>query len=82
MKINKKGQLSIINLMFWFVLVVIGGILTVFLAPFLAQIASSSLGVNDTTARLMLMFIVPMMWIAIIAVLFLYSNPQTLRPYQ
>lgn len=75
---NSKGQLSIINIIFFIVLVIIVGIASAVLNPYLNNeiIANNYTG---TTAMIM-QLIVPMIWLGAIITFFLYVTP--IRPNQ
>jgi hypothetical protein len=76
---NSKGQLSISNLMGWFILVIIGGILTLFLSPFIVEITGST---NSTLDKTVIYMLIPAFWIGIIATLMMYAQPQRpMMPY-
>lgn len=75
---NKKGQLSIINIVFFVVLVVMGAILT----PIVSNFTDDTITTNNYTGTtaFLLNSIVPLMWLGIIITFFLYVTP--IRPQQ
>ena len=75
---NKKGQLSIINIIFFlilvFVMAICSGVINSFINDFAVQM-------NATGLTLTLMqLIVPFMWLGLIITFFLYITP--IRPQQ
>lgn len=75
---NKSGQLSIINIVFFLILVILGAILTPIMSEFLDDTVTNN-NYTGTTA-LLLNSIVPLFWIGIIITFFLYVTP--IRPQQ
>lgn len=75
---NKKGQLSIINIVFFLILVVLGAVLTPIMSEFLDDTITAN-NYTGTTALLM-NSLVPLFWIGIIITFFLYVTP--IRPQQ
>ena len=73
---NKKGQLSLINMIWWFVIVALGAVLTPLLANY-AQVASDN--ANSTMGSFIASAIVPFFWIGIIITFFLYVIPVGLQ---
>lgn len=78
MKKNKRGQLSIANLMNWVILVIIGGVLSLIMSPFLVEITANE---NNTLNKIVIYMIIPVFWIGILMTLMLYAQPQQFRPY-
>jgi len=75
---NKHGQLSIVNIIFFAILVFIMAIFSGVLNSFLVDMAVAN---NATGLTLTLMqLIVPMMWLGLIITFFLYITP--IRPQQ
>lgn len=74
---NRKGQLSIVNMLFWVILVAIGAILTPILSDFANQAAVSA---NSTLGTIIAGAIVPMFWLGVLITFFLYITP--IRPSQ
>lgn len=74
----KKGQLSIINIVFFLVLVILGAVLT----PVFSEFLDETVTTNNYTGitALLLNSIVPLFWIGIIITFFLYVTP--IRPTQ
>jgi hypothetical protein len=70
---NKKGQLSIINLMAWLLLIIIGVVLTPIIKSFTAPLIAST---NSTGEIILLNSLPVVMWILIIAVLVMYAIPR------
>lgn len=75
---DKKGQLSIVNIVFFLILVAIGSIVSIIIDDFLTtQITENNItGLSATIMN----FIVPLFWIGIIITFFLYVTP--VRPQQ
>lgn len=72
--INKKrGQLSISNILFWVVLIVISVVLTPIARGFIVDAISNT---NNTFEILILNAILPIYWILLIVVLINYALPQ------
>jgi quinol-cytochrome oxidoreductase complex cytochrome b subunit len=69
----KKGQLSIINIIFFVVLVMIVGIATAIIGPFLDDQQAAN-NYSATTNTIMNM-IVPLIWLGAIITFFLYVTP-------
>lgn len=78
MKINKKAQLSIINIVFFLILVVLAAVIS----PIISETIDESITQNNYTGMTALLMnsIVPMFWIGIIITFFLYVTP--IRPQQ
>ena len=78
MKINKSGQLSIINIVFFLILVVLAAVIS----PIISSVLDDSIIANNYTGIVALLMnsIVPMFWLGIIITFFLYVTP--IRPQQ
>lgn len=75
----KKGQLSIANVMGWFILVIVGGILSLVLSPFIVEITATE---NNTLNKAIIYMLIPVFWIGIMVTLMMYAQPQQpFRPY-
>lgn len=75
---NNKGQLSIINIIFYLILVFVMAICSGVINSFLTEMAVS---MNASGLTLILMqLIVPFMWLGLIITFFLYVTP--VRPGQ
>lgn len=75
----KRAQLSIANLINWFFLVIIGGVLTLVLSPMIVEFTASE---NNSLNKLIIYLVIPFFWLAIILTLMMYAQPQApLRPY-
>lgn len=78
LNVNRRGQLSIINIVFFLILVAVGAVVSPIMSDFLN---SAILANNYTgTTALLMNSLVPMFWIGIIITFFLYVTP--LRPQQ
>lgn len=75
---NKKGQLTLVNMLGFFVNVVVAAVLTV---P-MSEIVSESVGMSNlsTTASIIMNSMIFFFWLAVLITLFLYVTPQ--RPEQ
>lgn len=75
---SRKGQLSIVNIVFFVILVVLAAVISPILSGFLDE----SIIVNNYTGltALLMNSIVPLFWIGIIITFFLYVTP--IRPQQ
>lgn len=78
MKMNKTGQLSIINIVFFLILVVLAAVIS----PIISEVLDDSIATNNYTGIVALLMnsIVPMFWLGIIITFFLYVTP--IRPQQ
>ena len=74
----KKGQLSIINIFWWLIIVALGAVATPLLGSFANTCITNAL-VNDTLTPLLCGAIVPFLWIGIIITFFIFVIPQGLR---
>jgi uncharacterized protein (UPF0333 family) len=77
-KCAKKGQLSIVNIFMWVILVAIGAVVTPILSEF-AQVAANA--TNATTAILLANSIVPVFWLGVVITFFLYIAPIRVQQY-
>lgn len=75
---NKRGQLSLINIIFWVILVAVAAVLTPIISSFMDEVAT---GTNNTTVQVVASAVVPVFWIAVIVTLFLYLTPVRLQQY-
>lgn len=75
---NKQGQLSIINIVFFVILVALAAVLS----PIISEMMDNSIEANNYTGTTALLMnnIVVVFWIGIILTFFLYVTP--LRPQQ
>lgn len=78
MKMNKSGQLSIVNIVFFLILVVVAAVVS----PIISETMDESIAANNYTGitALLMNSIVPMFWIGIVLTFFLYVTP--VRPQQ
>lgn len=75
---TKKGQLSIVNIFSFMILVIIMAILTPFISGFISDMISNG---NYSDIQIMVAnAIVPLMWVGLIITFFLYLTP--IRPNQ
>ena len=73
---NKKGQLSLINIMWWIILVAVGAVFT----PMLAEWANiASVNANSSMGSMIASSIVPFFWIGIVITFFIYVIPMGLQ---
>lgn len=77
---RKNGQLSIINILIWFVMIFISVILTPIMNDTITQ--AWICATNDTTQLLIAHAVVPIYWIGIIITLFLFVSPIRPRQFQ
>lgn len=79
MKLSKRGQLSIVNIIFFLILVVIAAVVS----PIISETMDTSIATNNYTGvtALLMNSIVPMFWIGIIITFFLYVTPVRLQQY-
>jgi len=73
---NKKGQLSLINMLWWVILVAVGAIFTPILADFANIAANNS---NSTMGSIIASAIVPFFWLGIVITFFIYVVPMGLQ---
>lgn len=78
MKLSRQGQLSIVNIVFFLILVVLAAVIS----PIISETLDESIETNNYTGMTALLMnsIVPMFWIGIIITFFLYVTP--IRPQQ
>lgn len=74
----RKGQLSLINIIFWVILVAVAAVLTPVLSTFMDSVANST---NNTTTQILAAAVVPLFWLAIVITLLLYLTPVRLQQY-
>ena len=74
---SKKGQLSMVNIVSWFALCIVGVILTIILYPFITLSAASALANNRTLDSILMYMIIPFMWLAILVTLLTYAQPNS-----
>ncbi len=79
MKWNKIGQLSIVNIVFFLILVVLAAVIS----PIMSETLDDSIVANNYTGTTALLMnsIVPMFWIGLIITFFLYVTPIRLNQY-
>lgn len=77
LKNYKKGQLSIANIISWFVMAIILAVLTPILQPFMIDAANNALANNQSLQAVIIYMIIPFMWIALIAALMYMATPQS-----
>lgn len=75
---DKRGQISFANILNWFLLVILVGVLSMVLSPMIVEFTANE---NNTLNKLLIYCIVPFLWIAILITLMQYAQPQQLRPY-
>jgi hypothetical protein len=77
-KLSRLGQLSIINIVFFVILAIMGAILS----PIISETMDTSITANNYTGitALLMNSVVPVFWIGIILTFFLYVTP--IRPQQ
>lgn len=70
---GNKGQLSIVNMIFFVFIVAVGVVLT----PVMIDFIDTTIDSNNITgmSAIIMQAIVPLFWIGIIATFFLYINP-------
>lgn len=75
---NKKGQLSIINIIFFLIIVAISVVVTPIMNTFLQDMITA----NNFSGMTLLIVnaIIPMYWLGIVVVFFMYVTP--IRPQQ
>lgn len=80
MKKYKRGQLSLINIIFWFILVVMAAVLSPVIGGFLDSYKTNNNISDSSTSGLIVNAIIPIFWLTIIITLILYATP--VRPQQ
>jgi hypothetical protein len=70
---KKKGQLSITNIMFYVIIVIVAVVCT----PIISTAISDSISTNNITglSALVMNAIVPVFWLGIIATFFIFISP-------
>lgn len=71
---GKRGQLSIINMMSWAILVIVSVVLSPIIRGFLDTVISQT---NNTMEILLLNAILPVYWLMLIGVLVIYAIPRS-----
>lgn len=69
---NNKGQLSLINMIWWIIIVIVGAIFTPILADW-ANVASTT--ANSTAGSLIASALVPLFWVGIVITFFIFVIP-------
>ena len=69
---NRKGQLSIINIIYWIVLVIVSIVVTPIARGFINEAISQT---NNTMEILVLNGILPIYWLVLIGVIVFYAVP-------
>lgn len=77
-KMNKKGQLSLINIVMWVVLVGVGAVVTPIISEFMDGVYQST---NNSMAQVVATGVVPVFWLGIIITFLLYVTPINPRQY-
>lgn len=78
MKESKKAQLSLINIVFFLIIVVLGAVVTPIMSGFITDLQNTT---NlTTTSTIILNSIVPVFWLGVVITFFLYVAP--VRPQQ
>lgn len=75
---NKRGQLSIPNILDWVILIFVVGVLSMITSAFLVDISNQE---NNTVSKIVINAIVPFLWLYAIMTLGHYANPQRPGPY-
>lgn len=78
MKYNNRGQLSLINIIFFMILALVMAVCSSVINSFLSEMVAANN--YSATATLLINLIVPMMWIGLVITFFLYVVP--MRPQQ
>jgi hypothetical protein len=77
-KLTKKAQLSILNVVSLIILVIFMSIATYINADVLDPLIL--LRENNTLDALVMSFVIPMMWLAVIITIFVFASPQPRQP--
>lgn len=77
---NKQAQLSIINIVFFLILVVLAAVVTPIMNGVLQDVLNTSNMNLSSTARLAVQAVIPFFWLGVIITFFLYVSP--IRPEQ
>ena len=80
MVLYKKGQLSIINVIFFLILVVLVAVVTPIISSFITDYQTTNNISASSTTGLLTNAIVPFIWLGVIITFFLYVTP--VRPQQ
>ena len=75
---NRTGQLSIVNIVFFVILVAVSAIMTPVMGDFITQVQSS--GNYSALTNTAMDLVLPMFWLGVIITFFLYVVP--VRPQQ
>lgn len=78
---NKKGQLSFINIFSWVILLILGVIFTPMINSFIIDTINNTANLSTMTLLIM-RSILPMFWLGIVITFFLYVAPIQPRQYQ
>jgi hypothetical protein len=78
---NKKGQLSFINIFSWIILLILGVIFTPMINSFISDTINNTANLSTMTLLIM-RSILPMFWLGIVITFFLYVAPIQPRQYQ
>lgn len=78
---NKKGQLSFINIFSWVILLILGVIFTPMINSFISDTINNTANLSTMTLLIM-RSILPMFWLGIVITFFLYVAPIQPRQYQ
>ena len=77
---NKKGQLSFINIFSWVILLILGVIFTPMINSFKSDTINNTANLSTMTLLIM-RAILPMFWLGIVITFFLYVAPIQPRQY-
>ena len=77
---NKKGQLSFINIFSWVILLILGVIFTPMINSFISDTINNTANLSTMTLLIM-RAILPMFWLGIVITFFLYVAPIQPRQY-
>ena len=78
---NKKGQLSFINIFSWVILLILGVIFTPMINSFISDTINNTANLSTMTL-LVMRAILPLFWLGIVITFFLYVAPIQPRQYQ
>lgn len=78
---NKKGQLSFINIFSWVILLILGVIFTPMINSFISDTINNTANLSTMTLLIM-RSVLPMFWLGIVITFFLYVAPIQPRQYQ
>ena len=77
---NKKGQLSFINIFSWVILLILAVIFTPMINSFISDTINNTANLSTMTLLIM-RSILPMFWLGIVITFFLYVAPIQPRQY-